>query len=66
MSFAWSRFVEVVLAHEGQCHSFTEVQELFSDHEEADTRIVAHAKQASQYYQGILIKSPDTDVFFMH
>jgi hypothetical protein len=66
--------VEVVLAHEGQCHSFTqsngqltctEIQELYSDHEEADTRIVAHAKQASQYYQSILIKSPDTDVLFI-
>ncbi|XP_065677405.1 uncharacterized protein LOC136092782 [Hydra vulgaris] len=41
----------------------TEVPELASDHEEADTRLVLHASHASLDYQNIVIRSPDTDVF---
>ena len=35
------------------------------DHEEADTRLVLHALQASQNCSAILIKSPDSDVAFI-
>ena len=40
------------------------VSELESDHEEADTRVLLHAKHASDSgYENVVIKSPDTDVF---
>ena len=35
---------------------------LRSDHEEADTRLLLHAKHASQTHRRIVIRSPDTDV----
>ncbi|KAK3740844.1 hypothetical protein QZH41_000596 [Actinostola sp. cb2023] len=38
------------------------VPELRSDHEEADTRMILHAKHASSSKQRIVIQSPDTDV----
>lgn len=66
--------IEVVLLHEEKCHSFinsngqlicTEVEYLSCDHEEADTRMIAHAHHASHFYRNIVIKSPDTDVFFI-
>ena len=41
----------------------TEVPELASTQEEADTKMMLHAKHASeQGYQNIIIKSSDTDV----
>lgn len=44
----------------------TIVPELKSDHEEADTRLLLHAKHASENgYRAVAIKSPDTDVFVM-
>lgn len=64
--------VEIFLAHESMCHRFSnshgnlecsEIESLYSDHEEADTRMIAHAKHASLSYSIITIKSPDTDVF---
>ena len=39
--------------------------ELQNNHEEADTRILFHAKHASANYSKILISSPGTDVFFI-
>ena len=66
--------VEVFLAHEDKCHkltellgdmSCTEIEELSSDHEEADTRMIAHARHASLSYFNVIVKSPDTDVFFI-
>jgi hypothetical protein len=39
--------------------------ELQSNHEEADTRMLLHAKHASANYSKILISSPDTDVFII-
>ena len=66
--------VEVFLAHEDKCHkltellgdmSCTEIEELSSDHEEADTCMIAHARHASLSYSNVIIKSPDTDVFFI-
>ena len=68
------RGVEVILSHEDKCHRFiqsneqltySEVEELTCDHEEADTRMIAHARHASLFYHNIVIKSPDTDVFFI-
>lgn len=62
----------VYLTHENECHRFqatastlsiTEVPELESDHEEADTRLLLHAHHASTNHQDIVIRSPDTDVF---
>ena len=66
--------VEVFLTHEDKCHkltellgdmSCTEIEELSSDHEEADTRMIAHARHASLSYSNVIVKSPDTDVFFI-
>ena len=39
--------------------------ELQSNHEEADTRMLFHAKHASANYSKILISSPGTDVFIV-
>ena len=44
------------------CHF---VNELPSDHEEADTRMLLHAQRASHSYENVVIHSPDTDVFFI-
>ena len=41
----------------------TEVEQLNSDHEEADTRMFLHAQHASAFTENTVIKSPDTDVF---
>lgn len=38
------------------------VPPLLSDHEEADTRILLHAKHAAETHNRIVIQSPDTDV----
>ena len=66
--------VTLVDAHEDKCNRFiqsneqltySEVEKLTCDHEEADTRMIAHAKHASLFYHNIVIKSPDTDVFFI-
>ena len=66
--------VQVFLAHEDKCHkltellgdmSCTEIEELSSDHEEADTRMIAHARHASLSYSNVIVKSPDTDVFLI-
>ena len=38
---------------------------LQSNHEEADTRLLLHAKHAAATYDRIIIKSPNTDVFIL-
>ncbi len=43
--------------------SCTEIWDLFSDHEEADIRLILHASHASQMHAKVLIRSPDNDVF---
>ena len=62
------------MTHQSLCHSYvqssdglvvTEVVELESDHEEADTRLISHAHHASTNYNKIIIKSPDTIVFII-
>jgi hypothetical protein len=42
-----------------------EVSSLQSNHEEADTRLLLHAKHAAATYDRVIIKSPDTDVFIL-
>ena len=39
-----------------------DIVELFSDHEEADTRLLIHASHASRTSSRIVIQLPDTDV----
>ena len=41
----------------------TAIQELFSNHEEADTRMILHAKHAYSTCSKVIISSPDTDYF---
>ena len=43
----------------------SEVAELASTHEEADTRILLHTKHASHDYSAIVIVAEDTDVFIL-
>jgi hypothetical protein len=66
--------ITVFIAHEDTCHKLFEVngemisheiEELRCDHEEADTRMITHAGHACQDYSTIVIRSPDTDVFFI-
>ena len=45
--------------------SFNVVDELRSDHQEADTRLLLHAKHAILTYGKIVISTPDTDVFMI-
>ena len=40
----------------------TEIEELTSSHEEADTRLVIHARHAAQSFPEVIIISEDTDV----
>ena len=42
-----------------------EVDELESDHQEADTRMLLHAKHSSYSYNNIVIYTPDADVFII-
>ena len=42
-----------------------EVFELQCDHEEADTRLLLHSKHAAESHDTIIVKTPDTDVFFL-
>lgn len=46
----------------GQCR---EVQALWSSHEEADTRMILHAKYAARTDRRLVIQSPHTDVFIL-
>ena len=66
--------IEIFLCHQEFCHSLRvvdnevvveEIHELECDHEEADTRMILHAKHASTNYSNILIRSPDTDVMLL-
>ena len=42
-----------------------EVSPLRSNHEEADTRLILHAKHAAATHNNVIIKSPDTDVLIL-
>ena len=49
------------------CGIAVSMEELHSDHEEADTRLLLHAKHASWGNNGIIvIQLPDTDVADVH
>ena len=63
-----------ILSHGEVCHSIvvndavvavTEVTDLFSDHEEADTLLLLHAHRAAREFSSVTIKSPDTDVMVL-
>lgn len=64
--------LDIYVVHGSKCHKIhiynngrivTEVQELESDHEEADTRLLLHARHATdELYDTVIIRSPDTDV----
>ena len=45
--------------------SWQEVDELKSSHEEADTRLLLHAKHAADSYPALICVSEDTDVFII-
>ena len=64
----------LMISHGELCHSLcmhgdsllvSEIPALFSDHEEADTRIMLHAHHAASDFRTVVIKSPDTDVFVL-
>ena len=69
--------VQLVVAHEDKCHAIAadvngavrclQVDSLYCDHEEADTRMVLHAKYigGTSNATPVIIKSPDTDVFVL-
>ena len=66
--------IKLIVSHGIHCHQLTwdangkcsaeVVPELIADHEEADTRLILHAKHASDacIYSCVVIRSPDTDV----
>jgi len=64
---------KLFVCHKEMCHSFhsvnnilvvEEVKELRSDHEEADTRLLLHAKHASKAYSTIIIRCHAAFTFF--
>ena len=67
--------LSLYFSHGQKCHRFyvdernasrvEDIPELNSDHEEADTRLLLHAKHASIAHQAITVRSPDTDVFIL-
>ena len=67
--------MELFITHGKMCHQVTttiqgeflieECEELYSDHEEADTRLLLHAKHAAADHPDVIIHSPDTDVFIL-
>ena len=69
------RNVQLLVAHKNLCHriqrkknilEITLLPELTCDHEEADTRLLLHAKHAAAHrFQDVVIRSPDTDVFII-
>ena len=69
------RNLSLYFTHGQRCHRFyvdegnetgiEEVLELDSDHEEADTHLLLHAKNASTAHHAVTVRSPDTDVFIL-
>ena len=51
--------IKAVSVKKGTCE---DIVDLFSDHEEADTRLLLHASHASRTSSRIVFQSPDTDV----
>lgn len=68
MLYVTSREKCYVLSHsvaEDDLVCSNEISVLESNHEEADTRMLLHAKHAAATYDRVIIKSPDTDVFIL-
>ena len=69
------RGITVYMNHGEFCHQIytnvngevqiEECPELISNQEEADTRLLLHAKHASHRYSNVIIRSPGTDVFIL-
>ncbi len=69
------RGIHMFFTHGPDCHELyvdynnalhvNVVQELFSNQEEADTRLILHAHHASSDHETTTIRSPDTDVFIL-
>ena len=69
------RNLSLFFTHGQRCHRFyvdegnetriEEVPELKSDNEEADTRLLLYAKNATTSHQTVTVRSPDTDVFIL-
>ena len=67
--------MELFVSHGKLCHQVSttsqgeilieECAELYCDHEEADTRLLLHAKHAAAVHDHVIIRSPDTDVFII-
>lgn len=66
-----NRDIDIYIAHAAECHlmrlqrgvvTLTVVDELACDHEEADNRMLLHAKHAEKTSRSVVIRSPDTDV----
>ena len=66
--------VTIITTHGHKCHAIklndtvldvTEIKDLESTQEEADTRILLHAAYASKSCSDLVIRSPDTDVFVL-
>ena len=66
--------VQLFVAHSESCHLIraedggtrvTEVKDLHCDHEEADSRMILHAKHAADNHAHVVVQSPDTDVFII-
>eukprot|EP00794_Sanderia_malayensis_P001844 gene1844-2077_t len=67
--------ISLYFSHGQRCHRFCvdeenmtkieEVVELNSNQEEADTRLLLHAKNASITHPTVTVRSPDTDVFIL-
>ena len=61
----------IYLAYGTECYHFDNrrwsgIEELSSDQEEVDTRMLLHSKHASNgNYEKIIIHTPDTDVFIL-
>jgi hypothetical protein len=67
--------MEQFVSHRKLCHQVSttsqgeilieECAELYCAHEEADTRLLLHAKHAAAVHDHVIIRSPDTDVFII-
>ena len=52
-------------AYKSNLNDCSLIQELQSDHQEADTRLLLHANHASEDHDKLGIVSPETDVFLI-
>ena len=56
----------LLVSEDGKAVKQTEIENLFSSHEETDARIVLYCVYANENgYKNVRIRSPDSDVFFI-